>query len=695
MSTATTRSRLKIKLDPDAATDALARYFVGTKTDEGEQRMFCPDCEDPDTSRTPSASVNVEDGVWNCLKGNHGGSTIDIVRKLGGKATLSKRADRVRPKQSRQEPLEGQDKPLDWHDRLILHSPDQVAWANDQRGVQTPTLARAFVGFDGQHWTFPVRQATKWLQVKFIGYNAAGEKVKPYQTPGARAQLWPAQFLKDAPTLPVLLCEGEWDALLAEQESAGLYVAVTGTGGAGTPPADLSLLANREVFIAYDLDLAGDGGAVKVAEKLRSVGARVYIVNLRRFGMQWTEAHGEDISDFFRKFGGTAEKLHAEFERLREAGETEGPDDVLRAIEALFMAEEDARRTLNEVRSDDDILDMPPARYVIDAWLPVGFYSDFFGEPGSKKTFVLLDMLRHIRAGKSWHGHDVTRGATLLFEGEGLEQLQTRIVAWNEYHEHPEMAPGGAVSTPIDITTPEGVARVARTVRDFEAKNNTTVVAVGFDPVVEYMNGEENGEGMELVTRGFRALARYLDIAVALGAHTNAAGERARGGDQLRMRAGAHVRVETLKGDRVGIVQEKQKNGERRALQLLPVSVGSSLVLQKLQAMTATEYYADKSNTDFQEKAATKLKVSQTGAVVRHSEADRLSIDYVRAHPGVGKGTLVNACIGQGVGKPTLEVRIDALVSDGALRFDKDGPARNAATHYFVIDNGNTTEEVE
>lgn len=371
----------------------------------------------------------------------------------------------------------------------------------------------------------------------------------------------------------------------------------------------------------------------------------------------------------------------------------QGTDDVLAAIRALFMAEEDERPSLiAEVHSDGDILAMEPPRYVIEGWLPVGFFSDFFGEPGSKKTFVINDQLRHIRAGKPWHGHAVTRGATLLFEGEGLEQLQNRIIAWDEYHENPDLAPGGAVSAPVDMTTPEGVARVARTVRDFEKAHCERVVCVGFDPVVEYMNGEENGEGMELVTRGFRALARYLDIAVVLGAHTNAAGERARGGDQLRMRSGAHVRVEALKDDRVGLVQEKQKNGERRALQLLPVSFGPSLVLEKIAAMSASEYYAEKSNADFQERATHKLRASQSSAAVKHTAADQMLIDHVRDNPGIGKGRLADACVGQGVGKPTHESRIAALLADGTFRIERDGTATNAPSHYFLAD---TTEETE
>lgn len=704
MSTKSTTQRSRSrprKYKPEVVRERFAEFAYGPETEDGEQRIFCPLCENPDESRTASASMNPEQGVWNCLKTDeHGGSIYDLVAELKREKSFSMRGAptikmSVRPsaKPRPQVPLEGQDKPLAWHDQLGLHFPEQIDWAIERRGVAYDTIRRAHVGFDGSSWTFPARVTNKWLQVKFIEYPAEGRR-KVLQTPGARAMIWPAHFLAEAPTLPVLLCEGEWDALLAEQESRGLYVAVTGTGGAGTPPVDLSMLAKREVFIAYDCDEAGRDGAAKVARKLHAVGAIAHVVDLSRLGLPFTQNHGADISDFFRQYGGNADKLLEEFERLRRVDGDAKQDDVLAAIEALFMVQEDARSSLiAEVRSDDDVASMDGARYVVEGWLPVGFFSDFFGEPGSKKTFAMLDMLMHIRAGMPWHGHEVTRGATLLFEGEGLEQLKARIEAWKEFHEHPDLSPGGWISEPVDMTTPEGVTRVARTVREWEARHGTQVVCVGFDPLVEYMNGEENGEGMELVTRGLRALARYLNIAVGVGAHTNASGERARGGDHLRMRSGAHVRVESLKKGRVGLVQEKQKNGERLALQLLPTQVVNSLVLSRYAKLTAAEYYASKSAEDSEERAATKMKVSEETAVVKDSKADALLLAFVRDNPGIGKSKAVSACLGKGVGKSGLETRIDALTAEGVLRVEKDGPAANAPSHYFLVEPDGGSDE--
>lgn len=701
---ATTRGTARRKrYEPEDIRAAFAPWFDGPETDDGEQRMYCPLCEEPGVSASASASMNIAENKWNCLKssGDHGGTITSLVttlRPTGFRMNAVPRTERtiksVRAAQKApQTPLEDQDKPMSWHDQLTERHADKLEWALSRRGIRAETLSRARVGFNGTHWTFPVRQRGDWLQVKFIKYNAKGNK-DSFQTVGARAQLWPAAFLQDEPTLPVLLCEGEWDALLAEQESEGRYVAVTGTGGGAVPPVDLSMLSGREVFIAYDCDDTGKTGAQKVADKLREAGATAHIMDLTRLGLPFTKNHGADISDFFRK-GGTADKLAAEFDRLRD-NDPDEHDDVLRAIAELFNEHDDGRMSLiDEVRTLDDIANMPSARYVIEGWLPVGFFSDFFGEPGSKKTFALLDMLLHICAGMDWHGHEVTAGATLLFEGEGLEQLKARAEAWQEYYDHPDLAPFGAISEPLVMTTPKGVARVVRTVRDFEKAKGEPVVCVAFDPLVEYMDGEENGEGMEAVTRGLRALARYLDIAVVVGAHTNASGERARGGDHLRMRSGAHVRVESLKKGRTGLVQEKQKNGERLAMQFLPTPVVNSLVLSKFAKQSAAEYYASKFADDTEERAATKIKLSEETAAVKSSKGDDLLLTFVRENPGINKGKLVNACAGNGVGKTALEARVDALVKAGSLRFERDGEGPRAPMRFYLADPETSAEEVE
>jgi hypothetical protein len=70
--------------NPDTVRYAFSPWFVGsgTEDEDGNIRAFCPICEDPDTSKSPSAAFKPTLGVWNCQKGSHGGSIVRLAADL-------------------------------------------------------------------------------------------------------------------------------------------------------------------------------------------------------------------------------------------------------------------------------------------------------------------------------------------------------------------------------------------------------------------------------------------------------------------------------------------------------------------------------------------------------------------------------------------------------------------------------------
>lgn len=404
---------------------------------------------------------------------------------------------------------------------------------------------------------------------------------------------------------------------------------------------------------------------------------------------------GKDAADAVSDYGPddfitvTPDELRAEIaEAARSSTDaTATDDDTLSAIRLLFHAEDENRLDVyDSLMSDEDVMALEPPRYVIDGWLPVGFFSDFYGLPGSKKTFVILDMLRCVAAGIPWHGHAVQQGATILFEGEGLDQLQARILAWDEGHEHATLPiPTRWTAEPVNLTTPEGVATVVRTARRYEQAHSVKVVAVGFDPIVEYMVGNEVDGGNELVTRGLRALAQHLNVAVVAGVHTNAAGERARGSDHLRMRSGAHVKVEALPDGSLGLVQDKLKNGQERALILLPQQVGPSLVLDKLEEMSKEEYYSRQASDEREARRVIKAKDRAETTAAKAASARELLLAAVRAQPGIVQSRLLGVCKGKGAGHDALLSELAVLVSEGQIVIDPPVPEGGKAPRHHHI----------
>jgi hypothetical protein len=355
-------------------------------------------------------------------------------------------------------------------------------------------------------------------------------------------------------------------------------------------------------------------------------------------------------------------------------------DDVLAAVEAEFLLNlESASDHMADMLDDDEIAALPPIEFAVEDWVPVGTYTVIYGEPGIGKTFALLGISRAVRRGTKWQGNKTTQGSVLFYQGEGLRQFQDRIAAWDDRYplrKDQTMAPVGYSERIVDLTKPSGVAAVIRTVRRFEDRHRTKVRVLVIDPLVEFMTGEENGEGMERASRGLRALAKLLDVGVVVGHHTNASGERERGAAFLRMRAGAHIRMEPLDDtySEIGLMQHKQRNANKLALVLEMRSTGRSVVLEWTEAMLVQEYVAKK-------EGARRRKRDETKAVKR-SEAEALLLAAVEARPGIAKSPLVIRCLGKNVGKTGLENALAGLVANGTLRVE--GGDRNAQKHYLA-----------
>ncbi|QEO08800.1 bifunctional DNA primase/helicase [Protaetiibacter larvae] len=648
-------------------------------TGDGEMRMFCPICEVPGESRTPSASINPRLGKWHCLgKCSEGGSILALTQQLGVKIRGSaSRESTAKKKPALPPPLEDQHKPLDWHDKFMRgECADFLDFLTQERGLHPNTLAHFHVGADGERVTIPIYVRGRCINVRRYLPHAPNAKRKMLNLPGhgSPAVLAFTETLAGN-SLPVVVTEGELDALLVWQEAAGRLAVVTGTGGAGTPPPDLSALRGREVWVAYDNDDAGRKGAEKFTARAKAAGAHAHVLDLARLGLS---GDGADVSDYLLRCG-KVDALLAEMERLRSAPEA-GVDEVATAMEAAFL---DLGAPQTEytaaLLSEDDILTAPPLRYVVEPWLPVGMFTSMFGQPGSGKTFVGQDLQNAVRAGIPWHGHDVAPGAVLLLEAEGVQQLQARIVAWNEHHGNPDMAAFRALDVPLDLSTPEGAAALVRTVRGMEAATGERVVLVWIDPAALYMSSSENEDGNRNLALGLNAVAKYLDIAVLVIVHTNAEGSRARGTDHFRMLSGSHIRVERIDGDMVGVVQEKVKNTSPRAVILRPVQIGRSLAFDTEERMSALDYASRKDRAAWTSKVTHRLSEATTAHEVKTSHAEALILDVLATRPRQSTTQIVAATQGQGVGSDGIKAALASMVERGVVATEP-GP-RKATLH--------------
>jgi hypothetical protein len=267
---------------------------------EAPVRCFAQPDAHNHADHSPSCSVNLASGAWNCHGCGARGGAYDAALAVGqsprramdllianGLAELrhqavarSHRTRAVNP--TKVLPSEASSRPL------AIADSDVQSWAEtldaDSRLIRRLILARAWaprvirdlqIGFDGARVTIPIRNARAHLR-GVLRYDPFGQrKPKMRAIPGTRLGLIPHPARESRSHL--ILVEGPPDMICAR--SAGLAaVAVPGTNAWN--PAWARLLARRYVTIVMDCDAPGRRAAAEIAASLDGTAKAVEVVDL-------------------------------------------------------------------------------------------------------------------------------------------------------------------------------------------------------------------------------------------------------------------------------------------------------------------------------------------------------------------------------------------------------------------------------
>jgi len=337
------------KYKADTVRAAFSQYAVGEESD-GEQRMFCPVCEDRDRSKSPSASMNAESGVWNCLKGNHGGSIYALVQDLKKERGFDIRRESMKGRHADPDytaevqkrlgnhstPLPPQSQIEKWNQALLSNSQRLKAFM-EQRGIERKTVIDWEIGWDGSRYTIPVRDVDGEL-VNVRRYQMGGNHTnKMLNLPGhGSAVLFRPDILRD--NEDIVITEGETDCILLNQTG---IPAVTHTAGAGTfRAAWASQFVDKNVWICYDADDAGRKGAKRVESILTEFAQNVFVINIPM------TTKGADVTDFIHLEGHSAHEFR---ELMGEAMDRSGIPKIATPVP---LAGE--RATLNDSMSQEN-----------------------------------------------------------------------------------------------------------------------------------------------------------------------------------------------------------------------------------------------------------------------------------------------------------------------------------------------------
>lgn len=286
----------------DEYIDYFNPWLVDEENKHGEWRAYCPVCEDPETSKSPSSSFNFDDNVFYCNSCGLGASVpklhnrmestnvVDLWAKRGTGERRAKKKAQAKATDKKARPLPTAKQVQAWHDRM-MGSERHHKFMNETRGLSDDTLSEFLIGFDGGKYTIPIYdEDDNLVNVRRYNPKATDHRNKMVNIIGhGKGRIYGLDVLENNDE--VVLTEGELDRLVARQ--MGLP-AVTHTSGASVFNREWAKhFVGKVVYIAYDDDESGDSGAAKVADVLKDVAHAVYRLRLK------TGIRGGDITDFF------------------------------------------------------------------------------------------------------------------------------------------------------------------------------------------------------------------------------------------------------------------------------------------------------------------------------------------------------------------------------------------------------------
>lgn len=285
--------------DADKFQRAFSSYLVGEPSNDDEWRAYCPVHENPKTSKSPSASFNFENGLWHCAsaKCGEGGSIRDLHNDMRRENVV----DIKTKKPVKKKPLPTEKQVQFWH-KTLLGRRNALKQMTEARGLSEETMTEFQIGWDGQRFTIPVRDAEgELVNIRRYKPNARShsDKMVSWGVGHGSGRIFNPDVLEENDE--VILTEGELDCIIGIQY--GLPCVTHTSGSAVFKPEWAPLFRDKVVYVAYDEDQSGDAGAMKVAKVLKHTAKAVFRLKLG------TGIIGGDLTDYFVKCGGDVQHL--------------------------------------------------------------------------------------------------------------------------------------------------------------------------------------------------------------------------------------------------------------------------------------------------------------------------------------------------------------------------------------------------
>ena len=378
---------------------------------------------------------------------------------------------------------------------------------------------------------------------------------KPSGRNGSEPLLYGGERLADLASLqPVFVVEGEKKVDRLRELGA---IAVSGDSGSSSKwlPSHADLLRGLPIILWPDSDEPGEKYVARAADCLRNSAASLRVV--RPFGPP-NGAKGRDVCDWT----GNAEDLAA----LAAGAEPYEAREQKSSKEALEDPPQKPAMTIEWFADAAHSALAEPGNPLIEDLLDEGALSVNYGDSGSGKTFVTLDMAFHVGAGLDWNGKKVRRGLIVYVAAEGGRQIKRRLAAFRKRYreEYGDVAPDplfALVRYQIDLRSSDADLNSLLTlVREAEKKTGEKCVWLIVDTLSRAMAGGDENSPVDMG----RIVAAADRFRAETGAHftyihhTGKDAARGARGHSL-LRAATDTELETTAS---ALTMTKQRDGE-------------------------------------------------------------------------------------------------------------------------------------
>jgi hypothetical protein len=247
-----------------------------------------------------------------------------------------------------------------------------------------------------------------------------------------------------------------------------------------------------------------------------------------------------------------------------------------------------------ELIDDESFQQRTPVADLVEGVLPLGSFAVLFGEAGSFKTFVGIDIALCIATGTPWAGRRVEQGLVVYIVAEGSGAFGARIEAWKRAHH--VSGQQGVLLVPRSLSLMLSSAPVRGGVNPALAPPSGDVadllaaladlpeapVLIVVDTLARCFNGNENSaEDMGAFVRAIEQLREHTGATVLVLHHSGwkrsarQTGHE-RGSSALRGATDTTI-VTKLSNGSVEVICDKQRDTERFAtIEFLPYPVTTS-----------------------------------------------------------------------------------------------------------------------